>query len=248
MENTVSFDLTRAIQQWRERLGQAPALRRENLDELESHLADSIATLQTRGLSARESFMVATQRMGEEGSLQDEFGKVNVGTVWLDRMLWMLIGIQVWGLVSGLAGDISSGAVSLGLISGNFDFAGHGSTVPVLLFALARLLALAGSLALCRWLVVGKGSALGSWIGRFLDSRMKTAVMCGALLLLSAIASMLSSGPASLLSRLASPQTFGSVTISRSYADLFSWPVQTAALIALTLILARKRLRTSCAW
>lgn len=245
MEYTVSFDLTRAIQQWRERLGQAPALRRENLDELESHLADSIATLQACGLSARESFMVATQRMGDEESLQEEFGKVNTGTVWLDRMLWMLIGVQVWGLVSGLAGSLTSGAVSLGLIGGNFDFAGHGSTVPVLLFALARLLALAGSLALCRWLVVGKGPALGSWIGRFLDGRTKIALMCGALFLLTAAASLLSFGPASLLSRLAAPQTFGSVTVSRSYAEFFSWPIQTATLIALTLILARKRLRTS---
>lgn len=245
MENTVSFDLTRAIQQWRESLGQAPALRRENLDELESHLADSIATLQTCGLSARESFMVATQRMGEEEALQAEFGKVNSGKVWLDRMLWMLIGVQVWGLVSGLVGSISTGAVSLGLIRGNFDFAGHGSTLPALLFALARLLTVAGSLTLCWWLVVRKGPGLGSRIGRFLEGRMKLAVICSTLFLVSAAGSLLSSGPSMLLSKLAGIQTYGSLMASRSYADLFGWPMQTATFIALTLILARNRQRTS---
>jgi hypothetical protein len=245
MENTASFDLTRAIQQWREQLGQAPALRRENLDELESHLADSIADLQSRGLSARESFMVATQRLGREEALQAEFRKVNSGKVWLDRMLWMLTGIQVWALVSNLVGSISTGAVSLGLIRGNFDFAGHGSTLPALLFAVARLLAVAGSLAICWWLVVRKGPALGSWIGRFLEGRTKLAVLCGMLFLVSAAGSLLSSGPSMLLTKLAGIQTYGSLMVSRSYADLFGWPVQTATLLALTLVVARKRLHPS---
>lgn len=37
----------------------------ENLNELESHLRDSIATLQTRGLSAEEGFLIATRRLGQ---------------------------------------------------------------------------------------------------------------------------------------------------------------------------------------
>ena len=51
METTTSFDLNRAIQSWRENLAQSPAFRGENLNELESHLRDSVATWQARGLS-----------------------------------------------------------------------------------------------------------------------------------------------------------------------------------------------------
>ena len=49
METTSTpFDLNQAIQQWRDGLAQSPAIRGENLDELEVHLRDSVATLQAR--------------------------------------------------------------------------------------------------------------------------------------------------------------------------------------------------------
>ncbi len=94
MENQTAFDLNRAIQTWRENLAQSPAFERENLNELESHLRDSIAKLQTRGLSAEEALIVATKRIGQSGALEKEFGKVNGRAVWLDRLLWALLGVQ----------------------------------------------------------------------------------------------------------------------------------------------------------
>jgi len=100
MENPTSFDLNLTIQRWRENLGQSPAFRSENLNELESHLRDSIATLQTRGLSSEEAFMVAAKRIGKGGALETEFAKVNAQAVWFDRLLWMVIGLQCWMLLS----------------------------------------------------------------------------------------------------------------------------------------------------
>ena len=99
METTTSFDLNKAIQHWRDDLAQSPAFRDENLCELESHLRDSIATLRAHGLSAEEALVVAIKRIGRDGSIENEFKKVNAGKVWLDRVLWMLIGIQLWGFV-----------------------------------------------------------------------------------------------------------------------------------------------------
>lgn len=96
MENQTPFDLNKAVQNWRETLAQSPAFQCENLDELESHLRDSIATLQTRDLSTEEAFMVAVKRIGKRGALEQEFGKVNGSAVWLDRFLWMLLGLQAW--------------------------------------------------------------------------------------------------------------------------------------------------------
>ena len=100
MENPASFDLNLTIQRWRDNLSQAPALRGENLDELEAHLRDSVAALETRGLSEEEAFVVACSRIGKGGALEKEFGKVNWRAVWLDRLLWMLIGFQLWMIIS----------------------------------------------------------------------------------------------------------------------------------------------------
>ena len=64
MENQTEFDLNRAMATWRQQLGQSPAYREENLEELESHLRDSIATLAGKGLTDEEAFLVATRRVG----------------------------------------------------------------------------------------------------------------------------------------------------------------------------------------
>lgn len=100
MNNQSQINLDRAIEQWREGLAQSPALRNENLDELESHLRDSIAMLQTRGLDASEAFLIATRRIGKEQLLEGEFRKINRNVVWLDRVLWILIAFQGWMLIS----------------------------------------------------------------------------------------------------------------------------------------------------
>ena len=41
--------------------------------------------------------IVATRRLGRPAGLESEFAKINRREVWLSRLLWMLIGIQVWG-------------------------------------------------------------------------------------------------------------------------------------------------------
>src|ERR1039457_5316434 len=98
MENPTTFDLNNAICRWRDGLRQSPHFREENLAELEAHLRDSVAELQGRGLPDEEAFLLATRRLGNPARLDSEFAKVNRRQVWLHRVLWMLVGIQVWGL------------------------------------------------------------------------------------------------------------------------------------------------------
>src|ERR1043165_6943979 len=98
---TNPFDLNLAIQKWRKDLEQSPAFKEENLDELETHLRDSIAKLQSQGLSTKEAFIIGLERIGNGQALETQFARVNQKRVWLDHALWMLIGIQVWGLTSG---------------------------------------------------------------------------------------------------------------------------------------------------
>jgi hypothetical protein len=99
MENQTAFDLNLAIRRWREDLAHSSAFRNENLNELESHLRDSVDRLRTRELSDEEVFLIATRRVGNTQRLEQEFGKVNSAGVWFDRFLWVLVAVQIWSLI-----------------------------------------------------------------------------------------------------------------------------------------------------
>src|SRR6185503_7643293 len=105
MENNSSFDLNAAIQRWRGELAKSSSFRADDLDELESHLRDSQASLQAHGLTAEEAFLIAVRRTGSRDALSREFAVVNgwpassVASVWLDRLLWMTTG---WLTISAL--------------------------------------------------------------------------------------------------------------------------------------------------
>lgn len=111
METTTRFDLNQAIQRWREGFAQSPAFQRDNVDEMETHLRDSIASLQSRGLSEAEAFQIASQRLGGAEQLNAEFAKTNASTVWRHRALWMLVGLLFYGLASNVAKAIQAAFV-----------------------------------------------------------------------------------------------------------------------------------------
>ncbi|MGA3179785.1 MAG: hypothetical protein ABSF38_05520 [Verrucomicrobiota bacterium] len=108
MENSTRFDLDEAVRAWREALSQAPTLRRDDLDQLEAHLRDSVALLQTTGLSTPEAFCIAKRRIGSDDDLTREFAKVNADKIWLDRVLWMVIGYACIGLLHSFASVASN--------------------------------------------------------------------------------------------------------------------------------------------
>jgi hypothetical protein len=148
MEKTTPFDLNHAIKRWRETLAQSPAFRSENLDELETHLRDSVVDLQSRGLSPGEAFVIATKRVGNNEALEREFGRVNGKSVWLDRVLWMLIGIKVWGLASVLMASIARTTFALGWQGIDYNVEAGVMALPVSLFGLVQVLSFAASIGL----------------------------------------------------------------------------------------------------
>ena len=242
METTTSFDLSRAIQQWRENLAQSPVFRTENIHELESHLRDSIATLQTRELSAEEAFVIATRRIGKGGALETEFAKVNRRDVWLDRALWMLIGVQIWGLAMDLTGSVARNALSWGWASTNYSYKENGLALPVALFSLTHVLVLAASLVLCWWLVVRKGEKLGARLAPLLLRRSTLIATGTGLCLLLLIARSLSFVMQILLIRSVNIQTYAPMAQCLNYSQFYAWPIQAVTLMILTLAIARKRL------
>jgi hypothetical protein len=107
VENPPGFDLNQAIAQWKSGVGQSPAYRAEDLEELESHLHDAVERLRDAGLSEEEAFIVATRRIGPSPALETEYSKVNEGNVWRDRLLWMVVGVQAWVFIGTVANMLS---------------------------------------------------------------------------------------------------------------------------------------------
>jgi len=115
MENPTPFYLKQAIVEWRCAIAACPAFRAVDIQELEGHLQDSIAALQSKGLSDQEAFWLATRRIGTAPALNEEFGKLNTQQIWLDRALWMVAGSLAISWLTGLGSTF----VTLATISVN---------------------------------------------------------------------------------------------------------------------------------
>ncbi len=93
MENQITFDLKAALQCWRAELEKSSSFRKDDLDELESHVCDSAEALKAQGLTDEEAFLIAIRRTGQQEQLAAEFATINGSSVWLERLVWMAIGI-----------------------------------------------------------------------------------------------------------------------------------------------------------
>src|SRR5215469_12698509 len=178
---TESFDLNLAIQRWRENLAQSPVFRSENLNELESHLRDSVATWRAHGLSDEEAFLIASRRIGGDKQLESEFRKVNGRGVWLDRVFWMLVGLLVWDVVSSFIRTTMSIALGIGWKITNYDYRANGLVFPVVLSTLMWLMGIAGGLVFCWWLFSQKGRKVAKWFHPFLRRPFTLAIGCAVL-------------------------------------------------------------------
>jgi len=184
METPSRFDLNLAIDRWREDLAHSPAFRRENLNELESHLRDSIDRLRTPQLSDEEAFLIATRRLGQTRQLESEFSKWNRNTVWLGRALWMLIGIQIWPIMDRLMSGIAGCLFALGWGNVRHSPSAIGDAWPIFFSALIQLPAVVAAIWLT-WRVARNSERFGQWIVRQLSERSSFVFCCIAAVALS---------------------------------------------------------------
>jgi putative ABC transport system permease protein len=75
------FNLEKAIAAWRRSLEYNPALLREDVDELESHVRDQVRGLVLGGLPEEEAYDRAVRQMGGYGTVEGEYQKVYWGKV-----------------------------------------------------------------------------------------------------------------------------------------------------------------------
>jgi hypothetical protein len=244
METTTSFDLNQTISRWRENVAHSPAFRNENLNELESHLRDSIAALQERGLSVEEAFLVGVKRLGKDDLLQKEYAKINRPAIWLDRTLWMLIGVQVWGLVSGLAGWMAQSTVFS--ITNWKNLEGRNSILPVLLLTIAHLIFLTGTLVLCWWVINRTTETAGQWVRKCLGSRrgliLITIATCSFSLSIMGARFVMDGLQAMSMEITELNQLHA---LYQQHSAFMMVAIQPIALVSVTFFLVRKRLRLS---
>jgi hypothetical protein len=115
MEPQTRFDLTAALQNWREELAAQSDLTAETRRELETHVTDTVAEMRQRGLNDEESFWLARRRVGQPKELGQEFAQVEVphpGRKWL---LWIAVAFYVldlWQSVVTYAGLVFSSQIA----------------------------------------------------------------------------------------------------------------------------------------
>jgi hypothetical protein len=242
METTTAFDLNQAIQRWRENLCQSPAFQRENLDELQAHLRDSMLDLRACGLSAEESFVIAIKRLGNSQMLEAEFGRANKNFVWLDRVLWMLVGIQLWGLTSGFITAVARSAFAYYWRNAGYNWGTNDMVFPVTLFTLVNVVAFVASIAMCLWLIVQKGSSLSTRFSPWLMQRSTWIGSCVLLCVIAFCVKVFSSVVPALLFWAYGKDVMENAMIYSNYSLIWVSPFQVVIMIIATLILARKRL------
>ena len=91
------FELNQEIEKWQAHLQQTKSLRDEDVQEIKSHLVDSVIDLTENGLSQEEAFFVAKHRMGDLNVLNTEYAKVNTGHIWRRRFMWLITGYFLFG-------------------------------------------------------------------------------------------------------------------------------------------------------
>jgi hypothetical protein len=193
------FDLEQHIEDWRHQLLQGESVALTEVEELESHLRETVDELAAM-IEPDEAFLLATRRVGSPDALALEFSKINGGRTWMRRTQWMLAGYLVLSLGLGLIGSISHGAMLLAT----------GFGVPYWVAGASSCLGLVGvilSMMYWAWSVTN-GSSLGAqtWvsrIGNYCKTKRRWLVVAAVLLLLVSKAGI------SALSTLLSVQYLG---------------------------------------
>ena len=80
-------DLEAQIAQWRGYMRRRQAIYAPDVEELEDHLRDQVATLVEAGLEVNEAFLVAVKRLGNLDALSREFAREHSDRLWKQLVL-----------------------------------------------------------------------------------------------------------------------------------------------------------------
>jgi len=151
----------------------------------------------------------------------------------------MLIGVQAWSLVAGVAGFMTQNFLLFGWKRPGHD---QGMAIPISVVSAVRLLLLVATAGFCWWLIVRKSGRFSQWVGKKLQNRSSFLGCCVATsLLLIAGQILFFSFQAYWIGRLG-PETFGQRTLYLGYSQVITHLLQAVVMVVLILGLVRKRL------
>jgi len=102
--------LEQLVAQWRKQMGATSGIDGETLDELESHLRDTVEQFLRLGANEREAFQRAVEQLGSSSTISCEFQKLKRKT-WLPVKVAVGSGIAAAvGLALSLVGHFHEGA------------------------------------------------------------------------------------------------------------------------------------------
>lgn len=255
METPAEFNLNLALQAWRNQLRESAAYRATDVEELESHLRDSVEKLVAGGLTEEEALQVASRRIGSGAALEREFAKVNQASVWLDRLLWMLIGALAWQLITVLANALGQfvNLLAVRLASGqvsadaSVELFGLGiSPLATALFFLTNLLVLALLVAACWFVIRRRGARLAGLVRR--PGRLGWIAGAGCLAVLAAtLLAAVANGFMWMKLSGSDTQTLARIATASSVSGAAMSTLKTVGVALLIVLLARRRLRQAIA-
>ncbi len=224
------FKLEDRIQDWRRTLSNEDVCDAADLEELELHLREEMANLTETGLSRAEALMIASRRLGDIKTLTQEFAKVNTGTVFRKRLLWMSIGILGYMLVTYCATGLSK---CIALLAAHGGLRGYG--LGLLIEATHIGLLVAGVLALVY--LLKRHTCLPS-LPKWLEPLRNKVILFSAIAVID-IALFL--GPilfTVLTARLIDVQDFGRIAIVATYVNFFLPIIASVFLVILVIKLS----------
>jgi hypothetical protein len=216
MENSSRFNLESAIDVWRSNLI-GSSISGESLLELEAHLRDSIASLRVAGNSEEDAFALASYRLGQANHLAEEYAKTHRDGVWFERILWMLLGAQLFSFLTQVLGVIR-GVLTIPQIVVENSALEHD---PLAVF---RYVMWIGQYFILAALLIGALKLLRKRDGtstRFIEAlRNKPAKWCGIMVGLSVGLGMLSLGSSLLPMFVRDLISFGATQTHYEYSNL----------------------------
>ncbi len=123
------FELSAAIDNWRQTIGTKGECSLEDIQELESHLLEQFHELTSAGLSEREAFFVSVSRIGTPEEINNQYAKADPTNIWKHRALWMIAGILCWFSLIWFHRIVIAKVDFSALALFNQDAPGPGSTV-----------------------------------------------------------------------------------------------------------------------
>lgn len=113
------FNLDDQLSKWRKQLLGGNVYSPSDIEELESHVLDSMDDLmENKELTQEEAFWVAIHRIGNVDSLNGEFGKTNGWLLWRRRIIWLLAGYVIISTINNVIASVPQLFFALGAMAG----------------------------------------------------------------------------------------------------------------------------------